>query len=87
MRLTLQDAQGRGKAMRAVACTFLLLFGVGVVALNYPDAESQGTLTHAAQLLTAPAKEDRLALWPIERIGLVKMTWSLKRDTDSLPFG
>ena len=31
--------------MRAVARTLLLLFGVGVVALNYPDAESQGTFT------------------------------------------
>jgi len=48
--------------------------------LNYPDAESQGTLTLAAQVLTAPAKEDRLALWPIEKVRLVKMTWSLAHD-------
>ena len=66
--------------MRAVTCALLLLFGIGVVALNFPDAESQGTHSLAAQVLAAPAKEDRLALWPIEKVRLVKMTWSLERD-------
>ena len=66
--------------MRVATCTRLLLFGIGVVALNYPDSESQGTVTLAAQVLNAPTKEDRLALWPIEKVRLVKMTWSRERD-------